>query len=236
MKTQAMLLALSLAASTCLLTAQDGSQRREAPRPGRTGGPGGFHLLPPPVQEQLNLTTDQQKKMTELEAEVKVKVEKILTPEQLKLVQQIGPPERLGRPGREDAPPPADGSFPPRREDNVGSPGGLGGLGGGPGGMGGQRPVNPLVEALDLNKDGTIDADEIAKASVSLKKLDKNGDGKLTQDEFRPQRPGGAGAPGGPGGPGGEGRRGAPGWQGGSAQGGAGGQGSEGRPQRPPSE
>ena len=89
----------------------------------------------------------------------------------------------------------------------------------GQGGPGGQRPMMPIIEALDLNKDGVIDADEIAKASASLKKLDKNGDGKLTQDEFRGQRPGG---PGGQGGPGGEGR--------------PGGSGEGNRPQRPKSE
>jgi len=69
------------------------------------------------------------------------------------------------------------------------------------------------MAALDLNQDGTIDADEIAKASESLKKLDKNGDGKLTPDEYRPQRPGGPGGEGQPGrGPGGQGgeRRGPP--------------------------
>jgi Ca2+-binding EF-hand superfamily protein len=65
------------------------------------------------------------------------------------------------------------------------------------------RPAMPIIEALDLNKDGVIDADEIAKASQSLKTLDKNGDGKLTQDEFMPKRFG----RGGPGGPGGEGRQ-----------------------------
>jgi len=90
----------------------------------------------------------------------------------------------------------------------------------GPGGMGGQRPINPILGALDLNKDGIIDADEIAKASESLQKLDKNGDGKLTSDEYRPQRPGGPGGPGGPGargeagtqgGPGGRAERGGPG-------------------------
>ena len=57
--------------------------------------------------------------------------------------------------------------------------------------------MNPFILALDLNNDGTLDADEIAKASVSLKKLDKNGDGKITPDEHRPQRPGGPGGPGG---------------------------------------
>ena len=61
--------------------------------------------------------------------------------------------------------------------------------------------MSPIIEALDLNKDGIIDTDEIAKAPESLKKLDKNGDGKLTPDEYRPQRPGGPGGRGGPGGP-----------------------------------
>ncbi len=85
-----------------------------------------------------------------------------------------------------------DGQRPPRRE------GGPGGPGQGPGP--GMRPM-PIIEALDLNKDGVIDADEIAKAVESLKKLDKNGDGKLTPDEYRPARPGGPGGPGGQGGP-----------------------------------
>ena len=84
---------------------------------------------------------------------------------------------------------PAPGDRPPRRE---------GGPGGGPGG---RRPVPPIVDALDLNHDGVIDADEISKASESLKKLDKNGDGKLTPDEIMPGRGAGRG-PGGQGGPG----------------------------------
>ena len=68
---------------------------------------------------------------------------------------------------------------PPRRE-------------GGPQGEGQRPPPPPLIAALDLNHDGVIDADEIAKASESLKKLDKNGDGKLTMEELRPPRPEGA--------------------------------------------
>jgi hypothetical protein len=69
----------------------------------------------------------------------------------------------------------------------------------GPGGPGGNRPVPPLIAALDANHDGVIDATEIANASKALATLDKNGDGKLTQDEIRPARPPGEG--GGPGGP-----------------------------------
>ena len=51
---------------------------------------------------------------------------------------------------------------------------------------GGQRPVNPIVAALDLDKDGTISKEELAKAVESLAKLDKNGDGELKGDEIRP--------------------------------------------------
>ena len=49
----------------------------------------------------------------------------------------------------------------------------------------------PVINALDLNKDGALDAEEIAKAFESLKALDKNGDGKLTPEEYRPPGIGG---------------------------------------------
>ena len=71
----------------------------------------------------------------------------------------------------------------------------------GPPMRGGRPPVPLIVAALDANHDGVIDAQEIANAPAALKSLDKNGDGKLTPDEFtgpRPQRPGGSGR--GPGG------------------------------------
>jgi len=67
----------------------------------------------------------------------------------------------------------------------------------GPGGPGG-RPMPPLMMALDANKDGEIDATEMANAAVALKTLDKNQDGKLSGDEIRPargQRGGGRGGP-----------------------------------------
>jgi len=62
-----------------------------------------------------------------------------------------------------------------------------------PGGPEGRPPPPPIIAALDLNHDGVISADEIAKAPELLKKLDKDGDGQLTPDELRPPRP-----PGGP--------------------------------------
>ena len=60
-------------------------------------------------------------------------------------------------------------------------------------------PVPPIIAALDANHDGVIDADELANAPAALKTLDKNGDGKLTPDEFMPpwrRGPHGAGGPG----------------------------------------
>ena len=72
---------------------------------------------------------------------------------------------------------------------------------------GGQRPPPPLVAALDANHDGVIDETEINQASTSLRKLDKNGDGKLTGDELRPPMgQGGQGQQGGGRPPGGQGQ------------------------------
>ena len=62
---------------------------------------------------------------------------------------------------------------------------------GGSGGPQGMRP-DPVFSALDTDNDGVISAVEIKASSTSLSKLDKNGDGQLTQDELRPNmRPGG---------------------------------------------
>ena len=54
----------------------------------------------------------------------------------------------------------------------------------------------PLMVALDTDGNGEISAEEIANATASLKKLDKNKDGKLTVDELRPQGGPGQGRPG----------------------------------------
>ncbi len=98
-----------------------------------------------------------------------------------------------------------------------GGPGGPGGRAGGPGGPSsdrGGRPEFPLIKALDADGDHVISASEIEASVIALKSLDKNGDGKLTDDEFQPQfgRRGPGRERGGPGGPGGkpgeEGRRG----------------------------
>ena len=88
-----------------------------------------------------------------------------------------------------------------RRGPGGGAPGNVGG------GPGGQRPpLPPVIAALDANHDGTIDETELSQATEHLKALDKNGDGKLSGDEIRPQmgsRPGGQRPEGGQNSPGG---------------------------------
>jgi hypothetical protein len=85
--------------------------------------------------------------------------------------------------GRQDQGPdalPPEGARPPQGE---------GMTAGGP--PAGRPPRQPIVSALDASGDGEIDASEIAKASDALRKLDANGDGRLSPDEYRPPRPDG---------------------------------------------
>ena len=91
MKKVLIAVALALAVSTLYVRAQDdGAPKRP---------PGGPHLLPPRAAEQLNLTDDQKKQIADLEAEVKAKIEKILTPDQLKQLQEMRPPQHQGGKG-----------------------------------------------------------------------------------------------------------------------------------------
>lgn len=47
-------------------------------------------------------------------------------------------------------------------------------------------PVMPLIQALDADADGVIDAAELANASTALLALDQSKDGQLTPDEYCP--------------------------------------------------
>ena len=114
------------------------AQPSEAPatRPGHQGknAPPGFrHLIPPFAAEKMNLTDDQRKQLDDLAKEVQGKLEKILTPEQMKILQDARPPrgergpaDRGGKGGQgerggHDGPPPPpedghDGPPPPPEE------------------------------------------------------------------------------------------------------------------------
>lgn len=74
------------------------------------------------------------------------------------------------------------------------------------------RPPIPVIEVLDSDHNGTLSADELRNATTSLLTLDKNKDGKLTEDEIRPPQSGrGPEGPGQPGrGTGGRGQNGPP--------------------------
>ncbi|MEK6398757.1 MAG: EF-hand domain-containing protein [Terriglobus sp.] len=45
--------------------------------------------------------------------------------------------------------------------------------------------MDPVMIALDADKDGELSAEEIANAPVALKSLDKDGDGALSAGELR---------------------------------------------------
>lgn len=113
---------------------------------GDKGGKGGFPggkafklgtVLPPFALDELNLTPDQQTKLAAIEADVKTKLDALLTDEQKKRLESV-------RPGG------GKGGFP----GGPGGPGGKGGFGGDKGGKGGppgdkggrgERPDRPPV-------------------------------------------------------------------------------------------
>jgi hypothetical protein len=55
----------------------------------------------------------------------------------------------------------------------------------GPGGP----PRDPLRAALDTDGDHELSVDEIKNAAAAIAKLDRNGDGRIDNEEFRPPRP-----------------------------------------------
>lgn len=191
---------LALAASAGITAAQpDGPppSDRDRPLPRREGPPGDPAMRGPrlvlPLFQALDTNGDgviDANEMTNALAVLK-KLDKngdgILTLDEL----LPPPPEGKAAP-RPDGPPPKAGAGDSSR----------------------RPPVPPIIAVLDTNNDGVIDADEIANASAALKKLVKNGDGKLTVDQLLgplPSGPNWRAASRGPGGPDGPGdRRGPP--------------------------
>ncbi|MEM1224150.1 MAG: hypothetical protein AAGJ40_00545 [Planctomycetota bacterium] len=97
-------------------------------------------------------------------------------------------------PGGPDGPGRPDDRRGPSGPDEFGGRGGFRGGDGfrGPEGLRGrgqEPPPSPMVEALDLDGNRVISEDEIAQAATSLKHLDQDGDGQLTDEEVRPPRP-----------------------------------------------
>ncbi len=136
----------------------------------------------------------------------------------------------LAQPPEDDRPPRGDRLDGPPLGERRGE--------GGPNDSGRPPMPNPLVAALDKNGDREISAEELEAATASLLTLDKNKDGKLTDDEMRPPRPeGGQGFGRGDGPPGHEnpGRGdGPPGREGGGPSGGPSGGPRGGGPMGPP--
>lgn len=86
--------------------------RRGAGGRGFGRGPGGFggppqpgQVLPPMLQDQLNLSAEQKQRVAELQKEIDAKLAKILTEQQLKQMKEMRPPGPGGR-GRNGGPPP----------------------------------------------------------------------------------------------------------------------------------
>lgn len=130
-----MLALLAFGVGALFLTATANSQPPGGKGEGKggKGGPGGgggrFEIgtvLPPFVKSELKLTADQEKAVAALEADVKEKLNKILTDDQKKSLENMRPRGGEGRGG-------------------PGGPGGKGGGRGGPGGGGGEKkpPMPP---------------------------------------------------------------------------------------------
>jgi hypothetical protein len=90
--------------------------------PGK-GGPGGFggkkgmfggpprpgQILPPFLQQILELTADQKKQLDAMQRDVDAKLAKILTADQKKQLNEMMGPGKFGPPGKGFPPPPPDG-------------------------------------------------------------------------------------------------------------------------------
>jgi hypothetical protein len=84
---------------------------------------------------------------------------------------------------------PARGSAPAHRAESAPAEGDQEGMAPPPPPPPPHVPSAPFMTALDINQDGVIDADEIANSAAALKTLDKNANGQLDPEEYRPEVP-----------------------------------------------
>jgi hypothetical protein len=115
-------LMLNVGAASSQAPGRDGDRGRGD----RRGGPPRFevgHVLPPPLVEELQLTKEQQAEIAKLEQEVKQRLAKILTAEQIKKVEAFRPRGPGGPPGGgRDRPRPGRDTNPPGRPERPDRP------------------------------------------------------------------------------------------------------------------
>jgi len=98
------------------LSQPPGPKGKKGGPPGQEKGPPGKKgpprfelgkLFPPHVRDELQLTPDQAKQLAELEQDVRARLEKILSADQKKQIEEMGPPPKKGPPpDRPDGPEP----------------------------------------------------------------------------------------------------------------------------------
>jgi Spy/CpxP family protein refolding chaperone len=94
-----LLFVFTLITLSTLPTSTSAEQRPDGPprQNGEGRGPQpGYHLLPRFVVEKMDLSDEQMQQIRQLEAETKAKLEKILTADQKKVLEEARPPRRGG--------------------------------------------------------------------------------------------------------------------------------------------
>jgi hypothetical protein len=162
------MMVLGLALPVMNLQAQD-APRPERPRGDRPGGPAFLAALDTNKdrkldKDEINASTEALKKLDK-DSDGKITL--------VELRQSRGERQNGDRPQRPEGAEPPDRPDRAQVEANAGPrPGGL----------------PPVLAAIDTNKNGVLETDELAGAPAALLKLDKNSDGELTREELQANR------------------------------------------------